>query len=261
MMKNKLITILALCFVICFAGCAKKEDNTDTLDKVLKRGKIIVGVKYDTKPFGFINEKGKLEGFDVDLAKAIAKNILGDENKIEFKQVTPSNRILSLSSGEVDMIIATMTITNQRKMVVDFSIPYYVAGQAILVPKDSNLISMSDLNGKRVIIIFGSTSEKNLRLIAPESIVSGYRTYTSAYSALKAGRADAMTSDDTILNGFALQDSSVKILPHRYSKEPYGVAFKKGEKSTRLKNKVNLILQDMISSGELKQLKAKWIKY
>lgn len=260
-MKNKLVTILTLCLVIFFTGCVKKEDKTDTLDKILQRGKLIVGVKYDTKPFGFINEKGQLEGFDVDLAKQIAKYILGDENKIEFKQVTSSNRILSLNSGEVDMIIATMTITKQRNNVVDFSIPYYVAGQAILVPKNSDLLSMSDLNGKKVIIVFGSTSEKNLRLIAPDAIVEGYRTYTSGYSALKQGRADAMTTDDTILNGFALQDPTVKILPRRYSKEPYGVAFKKGEKSDRLKNKVNIILQDMITSGELKQLKAKWIKY
>lgn len=260
-MKNKLVTILTLCLVIFFAGCTKKEeDKTDTLDKVLQRGKLIVGVKYDTKPFGFINEKGQLEGFDVDIAKQIAKYILGDENKIEFKQVTPSNRILSLNSGEVDMIVATMTITKQREGVVDFSIPYFVAGQAIMVPKNSDILSMSDLNGKRAIIIFGSTSEKNLRLIAPEAIISGYRTYTSAYSALKEGRADAMTTDDTILRGFALNDPSVKILPRRYSKEPYAVAFKKGKKSERLQNKVNLILEDMITSGELKQIKAKWIK-
>jgi len=260
-MKNKLVTILALCLVIFLTGCTKKEDKTDTLDKILQRGKIIVGVKYDTKPFGFINEKGKLEGFDIDIAKQIAKYLLGDENKIEFKQVTPSNRILALSSGEVDMIVATMTITKQRKAVVDFSIPYFVAGQAIMVPKNSGIFSMSDLNGKRAIIIFGSTSEKNLRLIAPEAIVTGYRTYTSAYSALKQGRADALTTDDTILSGFALQDPTVKILPKRYSKEPYGVAFKKGKKSDRLKNKVNIVLTDMITSGEMKQLKAKWIKY
>lgn len=260
-MNKKIVGILILFLVVCFTGCAKKEENTDTLDKILERGKLIVGVKYDTKPFGYMNEHQQLVGYDIDLAKIIAKSILGDENKVEFKQVTPSNRILALNSGEVDMIIATMTITPQRKQVVDFSYPYYVAGQAVLVPKNSKITSMSDLNGKRVIIIFGSTGEKNLRAIAPGAIVIGYKTYTDGYRALKQGRADAMTSDDTILMGFTLQDSSLKLLPKRYSKEPYAVAFKKGPASVRLKSKADFIIDDMTKNGELRHLKAKWIKY
>lgn len=264
-MKKKILGILVLCLLITtsatLSGCTKKEDNTDTLDKIMQRGKIIVGVKYDTKPFGYINEKQQLVGYDVDLAKYIAKSILGSENRVEFKQVTPSNRILALNSGQVDMIIATMTITKQRSEVVDFSKPYYVAGQAILVPQNSKIKSMSDLNGKKVIIVFGSTAEKNLRTVAPEALVSGYKTYTSGYSALKQGRADAITSDDTILIGFAINDKSVKLLPKRYSQEPYAVAFKKGDASTSLKSKVDFVISEMISTGKLNQLKAKWIKY
>lgn len=260
-MKMKLLTILTLCFVIFFAGCAKKEEKTDILDSILQRGTMVVGVKYDTKPFGYMNDKEQLVGYDVDLAKYIAKSILGDENKIVFKQVTPSNRILALNSGQVDMVIATMTITNQRKQVIDFSSPYYITGQSILVPKNSKITSMSDLNGKRVIIIFGSTSEKNLRLFAPDADIIGFKTYTSGYSALKSGRADAMTSDDSILLGLAMADSSVKLLPHIYSKEPYGIGFKKGSSSGRLRSKVNLILENMVSSGELAKLQNKWIKH
>lgn len=260
-MKNKLLTILALGFAIFFTGCAKQVEKVDTLDSILQRGKMIVGVKYDTKPFGYMNDKEQLVGYDIDLAKYIAKSILGDENKVVFKQVTPSNRILALNSGQVDMVIATMTITNQRKQVIDFSSPYYITGQSILVPKNSDITSMSDLNGKRVIIVFGSTSEKNLRLFAPEATIIGFKTYTSGYSALKSGRADAMTSDDSILLGLAMADSSVRLLPKIYSKEPYGIGFKKGPSSIKLKNKINLILENMISSGELAKLQNKWIKH
>jgi len=264
-MKSKLhkslFYILLLCLSITLSGCVKKSENTDVLDKILQRGKIIVGVKYDTKPFGYIDENQKLVGYDVDLAKYIAKSILGSEDRVEFKQVTPSNRILALNSGQVDMIIATMTITNQRAEVVDFSAPYYMAGQAILVPQKSDIKSMSDLNGKKVIIIFGTTAEKNLRLIAPEAQIVGYKTYTSGYSALKQNRADAMTSDDTILIGFALQDEALKLLSKRYSKEPYAIAFKKGADSAGLRNKVDFIIEDMAQTGKLNQLKAKWIKY
>ena len=265
LMKSKLSAVLILCILIAssfvISGCGRKNDSTDTLDKILQRGKIIVGVKYDTKPFGYINEDRQLVGFDIDLAKYIAKSILGSENRVEFKQVTPSSRILALNSGEVDMVLATMTVTKQRSEVVDFSKPYYIAGQAILVPKNSDISAMSDLNGRRVIIVFGSTAEKNLHLAAPEAIISGYKTYTSAYSALKNGRADAITSDDTILVGFAISDKSVKLLPRRYSKEPYAAAFRKGTSSLRLKNKVNFIITDMINTGKLNQLKAKWIRY
>ena len=246
---------------VLFTGCAKKEENVSTLDKVLQRGKLVVGVKYDAKPFGYLNEKQQLVGYDIDFAKYIAKTIFGSENRVEFKQVTPSNRILALNSGQVDMIIATMTITEQRRQVVDFSVPYFMAGQSILVPKNSDIRSMSDLNGKKVIIVFGSTAENNLRLAAPEADIVGYKTYTSGYSALKQNRADAMTSDDTILIGFALQDPSLKLLPKRYSKEPYAIAFKKGPESDRLKGKVDFIINEMLQSGELNQLKAKWIKF
>jgi len=260
-LQKNLFYILILCLGMTFSGCAKKAQNVDTLDKIIQRGKIIVGVKFDTKPFGYIDENQKLVGYDVDLAKYLAKSILGSEDRVEFKQVTPSNRILALNSGQVDMVIATMTITSQRSEVVDFSAPYYMAGQAILVPQKSDIRSMSDLNGKRVIIIFGTTAEKNLRLIAPEAQIVGYKTYTSGYSALKQNRADAITSDDTILIGFALQDKSLKLLPKRYSKEPYAIAFKKGTESASLRNKVDFIIDDMSKTGKLKQLKAKWIKY
>lgn len=249
-----------LCFVFFFAGCTKKEDKTDTLDKILNRDKLIVGVKYDTKPFGYLNEKQELVGFDVDLAKNIAKTILGSEDKVEFKQVTPSNRILALNSGEVDMIIATMTITPQREQIIDFSLPYYIAGQAVLVPKDSKITSMTDLNGKKVIIIFGSTAENNLRLVAPDAKIIGFKTYTSGYNALKQGHADAMTSDDTILMGFTSENNSFKILPKRYTKEPYAIGFKKGESSLRLKKQVDFIIKTMRLSGELEKLKNKWVK-
>lgn len=124
-MKNKILGLLILCLVFV-TGCTQKEDSMDTLDKIQQRGKLVVGVKFDTKPFGYLDERGQLVGFDIDLAKYIAKSILGDEDKVEFKQVTPSNRILALNSDKVDMVIATMTITPQRRAIVDFSQPYYV---------------------------------------------------------------------------------------------------------------------------------------
>lgn len=261
-MKNNIkYGIFGLCILTLLAGCARKDNNADTLDRIEQRGKIIVGVKSDTKPFGYFNEKKELTGFDIDLAKCIAKKLLGDESKVEFKQVTSSSRILALNSEQVDMVIATMSITQQRKQVIDFSIPYYIAGQAILVPKNSNIRSISDLNGKKVIIIFGSTAENNLRMVAPDADIIGFKTYISGYYALKQGRADAMASDDTILAGFAMSDNSTKLLPQKYTKEPYAIGFRKVEKSIRLKKRINAILEEMRANGELEKLKRKWISF
>lgn len=260
-MKKTLLLALSLFFLFFVTACNKHENNIDTLSKIMQRGKVIIGVKYDAKPFGYLNDKEQLVGYDIDLARFVAKTILGDENKVEFKQVTPSNRILALNSGQVDMIIATMTITKQRQQIVDFSIPYYITGQSILVPRDSTINSISDLNGKKVIIVFGSTGEKQLRELAPEADIIGFKTYTSGYSALKQGRADAMISDNTILMGFAMADKSVKLLPGTYSKEPYAIAFKKDSSSVNLENKVNFILKNMKLDGELNRLKTKWIRY
>jgi putative glutamine transport system substrate-binding protein len=252
------ISIVAICLTM--TGCAKKS-HLDAYNTILKRGKIIVGVKYDTPPFGFKNKNGYLSGYDVDLAHLIAQELLGNPNAVEFRQVNASNRILALNSNQVDMIIATMTITPQRRQVVDFSNPYFYSGQAILVPTSSKITSIRQLNNKDVIVVFGSTAEQNLMMFAPDAHIMGYKTYTSGYEALKSGRADAMTSDDTILLGIAMQDSSVKLLPRRYTKEPYGIALKKGVESQSLLNKINFILADLTSSGQLRNLKYKWIKY
>lgn len=260
-MKKILFNLIVLVLLTVITGCSGKNEKTDLLDEILSRGKIIAGVKFDTKPFGYINEKQELDGFDVDVAKYIAKSILGSEKKIEFVQVTPSNRIQALNSNKIDIIIATMTITNQRSEIIDFSVPYYIAGQAILVKKESKIKSLSDLNNKKIIVVFGSTAENNLRLKLPGAKITGFKTYSNAYTALKEGRADAMAADDSILIGLAMSDSSVKLLPARYTKEPYAVGFRKDYSTVKLRKKINFILKEMKSSGKLDKLRLKHIKY
>ena len=129
-MKNIFICLILLFTGFLVAGCSNnnQQQTTDVYEKIKARDKIIVGVKYDTKPFGFIDNNQKISGFDIDLAHLIAKYLLNDPNKVEFVQVTPQNRILALNSGQIDMVIATMTVTEQRKQVVEFSRPYYMAG-------------------------------------------------------------------------------------------------------------------------------------
>ena len=255
-MKKFILILIIFCFV--FTGCGKKNVENDDLANVIQRDKLIVGVRDDTAPFGYRDKNGNLVGYDIDLAKIIAKEILGDENKVEFVPVTASNRIMKLSAGEVDFLIATMSITKQRQQILDFSIPYYVAGQAILVNSSSKATSLSDFEGQKLIIVFGSTSERNLRSNVPEVNVIGYKNYNDAYRALKQHKANGIVADDTILLGFAVNDKSVKLLPKRYSKEPYAVAFRKEKESERLLIKVNHIIGSLQSKGKLNRLQEKW---
>lgn len=256
----KKLFLLTISMMLFLAGCAKPEPKKTLLEKVQERGTLVVGVKYDSKPFGFLDEKQHVRGFDVDVAKAVARNILGKKAKVRFKQVTSSNRIFMLSSDAVDMVIATMTINDKRRQVVNFSNPYYVAGQAIMVPINSTIKNARNLNGKRVIIVLGSTSEKNLRVLAPEAIIQGFRTYNDAYTALKAGRADALTTDDTIIYGFLHDDKGFKILPERYTKEHYGIAIKKHDDTETFKNAVNEALEKIQANGTLRRIKNKWVQ-
>ncbi|MDD3149707.1 MAG: glutamate ABC transporter substrate-binding protein [Candidatus Gastranaerophilales bacterium] len=256
--RNFGLLMIGITLFSALTAC-KSESQKTQLEQVRENNKIVVGVKYDSKPFGFIDQDQQLKGFDIDLSREIAKRILGDEKTVEFKQVTSSNRIFALTSNGVDFVAATMTINDKRERVVNFSQPYHVAGQAIMVPKNSIIANVKDLNGKNVGVVLGSTSERNLRNMAPRAFVKGYRTYTDAFSALKTGRIDALTTDDTILTGFLYEDDNFKILNHRYTKEPYGLAFRKSEDSISFQDIVNAALEDIKADGTLKKLQNKWL--
>jgi putative glutamine transport system substrate-binding protein len=156
------------------------------------------------------------------------------------------------------MLIATFSVTDLRRYVVDFSKPYYMAGQAILVRNDDEISSVKQLNGRRIIAVYGSTGEDSVKMNAPEAIIRGYKDYNMAYEAFKHGAADAMIADDTILYNLALDDSTIKILPKRFSKEPYAVAFRRGKESEQLREAVNFTIEIMEHSGKLRELKRKW---
>lgn len=255
-MKKIVLALLFLCLICC--SCGKKSAINDDLTTITQRDRLIVGIRNDAPPFGFKDKNGFTVGYDADLARLIAKGILGDEKKVEFVPVTASNRIMKLNSGEVDCLIATMSITIQRQQFLNFSTPYYMAGQAILVRSSSKATSLRDFTGKKLIIVFGSTSEKNLRSNVPEVTVIGYKTYNDAYNALKNGKADGIVADDTVLLGFSTNDKSVKLLPKRYSKEPYAVVFRKDDASINFTNKVNYIVENLQSTGRLNRLQEKW---
>lgn len=256
--RKFIILFTGLLMIVSLTGCSEKP-SIDTLTAIKQRGKIIAGVRYDARPFGFIDEDEQVKGFDIDLCRAIAERILGDRNAIEFKQVTSSNRIFSITSGTVDFSAATMTITPKRQKIIDFSNPYYIAGQAIMIPKDSPIKELSDLSGKKIIVALGSTSEMNIRQRFRDAEILGFRTYTDAFSALRTGRGDALTTDDTIIYGFISENPEFIMLQERLTEEPYGLGFKKGPEANTLRETINMILKDLARDGTITKLEEKWM--
>ena len=254
-MYKKIILLLVLVMFI-FCGCAKpqKEPVPSTLDTITKRGNVIIGVKTDTYPFGFKDKNGKYAGYDVDLANMIGEAIFGKKGKVKLVPVTASDRMMKLFSEEVDMIVATMSITPSRLQILDFSNPYYIAGQSLLVRRGSKIKGIRDLNGKKAIVVFGTSSESSLRAAVPNVSIIGYKTYNDAVKGLKQGKADAIVSDDTILIGLSIKDGSLVMLPKRYSREPYAVAFRKGRESEDLVRVVNNVIDESSRNGTLYKL-------
>lgn len=236
---------------------ATKTDG-DLYKTIIKRGYLIVGVKTDAKPFGFIDSTGKNVGYDIDIAHHIAKEVLHDPNKVEFVPVTDTERLYKLNLYKVDMVIATMSITPSRQNYADFSNAYYITGQALLVQNGSSIRSLADLSNKNIGVIFGSTAEDTIKFLLPTAHVLGYKTYNEAYAALKNRTVLGITSDEAILRNYSISDNGVKLLPKRYSRDSYGIAFRRGTESDYMLEIVNHLISDMDARGILNQLKHKW---
>lgn len=257
----KKIFWLLLLVVFIGSGCISNNNKNDLYASIIKKDKIVVGISLDSKPFAFKDANGELKGIEVDLAKEIANRMLGSRNKVMFKNVTPQDRMKAVMSGNVDMVIATMTITPQRNKYINFSKPYFVAGQVICVRKDSKIKTVDDLINKKVIVILGTTGEQNIRRFAPNALIQGYVNNSEAIDAFKSGLADAITTDDSLLQGLAFGNSDYIILPERLTQEPYGIAFDKSRRANSFKNNINKIINEIRLNGTLETIKEKWGVY
>ena len=220
-----------------------------TMGKIQAAGKMTVGVKFDQPGFGLKDPvSGKVDGFDVAIAKEIGKSLGLEEGDIEFVESISANRIPYMQEDKVDMVAATMTINADRKTQIEFSRPYFLAGQSILVKKDNTTITkVADLNGKTVCSVQGSTSEKNVQTNAPQATLQSLTTYAACVQGMKDGRYEAVSTDDIILAGFAASDSTLKLVGGQFTKEPYGLGFKKGK--TDMSQYVDSLLAKWLADG------------
>jgi aspartate/glutamate/glutamine transport system substrate-binding protein len=257
--------ILALVFSF-LTGCgstptqsADAQKDSPDIKAIKDRGTLKIGVKVDVPKFGYKDPKtNKIDGFEIDIARAVAKKILGDENKIDAQAVTAKTRGPLLDSGEVDLVAATFTITEERKKSYNFSEPYFTDGVGLLVKKASGISSLKDLNGKKIGVAQSATSKKAVQEQADKLGIkvtfAEFNTYPEIKTALDSGRVDCFSVDGAILFGYL--DDSTTILSDRFSPQEYGIASKKGNDGVT--KAVNETISEMKKSGELDKLIQKW---
>ncbi len=242
-MKKYIFLILILLFsVFSLSGCLHKKDGLTDLEVIKNRGYLIAGVKTDSPPFGYY-KNAELRGIDVQIAQYIADGIFGFESpqNIKYVSVNAQNRIEKLNSKEVDILVATLSVNDKRKLVIDFSMPYFVANQKIMIAKNSKINSLSYFNKQgKLGVVMGTTGEKVVRLVVPNAYIIGAKTYYEAFKYLKQGKIDAIFGDDCILSG--LNNGNYRIINRAYSREYYAVAVRKSSSSKDLLKEINSII-------------------
>lgn len=206
-----LLTLLTL--IIGVTACGKdSSDSKSAIDTIKERDKVIVGVFGDKPPFGYVDENGESIGYDVYLAHQIAKDLLGDESKVEFVILEAANRIEYLKSNKVDIVLANFTVTEERKEEVDFAKPYMKVALGIVAPDDTSITSVDDLAGKKLIVNKGTTAELYFTENHPDIELISYEQNTEAFQALVDGRGDALAHDNTLLFAWAFENEGFKVI-------------------------------------------------
>ncbi|WNI22066.1 glutamate ABC transporter substrate-binding protein [Streptomyces sp. ITFR-16] len=240
--------VLALTLTATACGSDDKDDSAGSGGGK----KITIGIKIDQPGIGLKTPDGKYTGFDVDVATYVAKELGYDAKDIEFKETKSADRETSIERGDVKFIAASYSINDERLQKVDFAGPYLLAHQDILVRADDNTIKApEDLNNKKLCSVTGSTSAQNVHdKLAPKADLQEYGGYSECLTGLENKAVDALTTDDSILAGYASQDvnkGKFKLAGFKMTNENYGIGLKKGDAD--LKKKINDALTKMVSDG------------
>ena len=208
--------LLALMLTDCTSdskdsGSSTKTAKARTLEEIKKDGKIRIGVFSDKNPFGYVDENGKVQGYDIYFAKRIAKDLLGSEDAVEFVYVEAASRVEYLQSGKVDITLANFTVTEERSEKVDFALPYMKVALGVVSPDSELIKSVDDLDGKNLIVVKGTTAETYFSENYPNVKLTKFDEYQEAYDALADGRGDAFSTDNTEVLAWAMKNKGFTV--------------------------------------------------
>ncbi|MBF2051003.1 MAG: transporter substrate-binding domain-containing protein [Elainella sp. C42_A2020_010] len=227
------------------------------LDQIRDRGYLIVGVKDNLRPLGFQDSQNQLQGFEIDIARQLATELIGDQAEVVLKPVLNQDRLNALLNGEVDLLVARMSITDARSRLVDFSRPYYIDGTAF-VSRDAAIQSLRDLQQQTVAVLFGSDTIPAVRFLLPSVRLQGVESYQAAKELLESGQVAAFAADATVLTGWVQEHPDYHLISPLISAEALAVAMPKGRQYDELRREVNQAVERWLKTGWLRQRIAEW---
>ncbi len=227
------------------------------LDEILRRGKLIVAVKDNVRPLGFSDQKGQLQGFEIDVARRLAEELLGDRQAIILQPVTNQERLQMVIDGTVDLVIARVTVTASRNRLVDFSPYYYLDGTGI-VAKQSYIKGLQGLETGKIAVLRSSSTIAVIRAEFPQAQLVGVNSYQEALTLLETDAVDAFAGDNSILAGWVQDYPNYRQFPVRLSGEALGVVMPKGLQYASLRDRVNQAILRWQKSGWLQERATFW---
>ncbi|HEX5143196.1 MAG TPA: glutamate ABC transporter substrate-binding protein [Mycobacterium sp.] len=235
-----------------------KRQADAAVANIRNRGRLIVGLDIGSNLFSFRDPiTGNINGFDVDIAGEVSRDIFGTPTQVEYRILSSADRISALQNNQVDIVVKTMSMTCERRTQVNFSTVYLTAYQRILAPRDSPISDTSDLAGKRVCVVDGTTSLTRVQQIRPAPIIVAVVTWADCLVAIQQRQADAVSTDDTILAGLMVQDPHLHIVGPNMGQEPYGIGI--NLQNTGLVRFVNGTLERIRRDGTWTSLYRKWL--
>ncbi|WP_102399673.1 amino acid ABC transporter substrate-binding protein [Haloimpatiens massiliensis] len=255
-MKKIVLALVGVLLVSALSGCGVKKDHSSSKEST--KDKFVVGLDDSFPPMGFRDENGEIVGFDIDLAKEVAKRT---GLSVEFKPVDWDGILLSLNNKDIDLIWNGLTITEERKEKIGFSESYLKNRQIIVVSKDSNIKSKKDLNGKIVAVQMGSSSDEALNkeadLVKEIKEIKKYSNNTEALMDLKYNRVNAVVIDEVVARYYISKKPGVyKILEDNFGEEEYGVGYRKND--TEFGEKIDKALKQIKEDGTMDNIYKKW---
>lgn len=259
-MLKKLPIVVSLLLSVASTGflvfTPSHVDAAD-LQSIKQRGRLIVAVKATSRPLGFRDSTGTLQGFEIELAQRLATELLGRPNAVEFKPVLNQERFAAVLSGEVDIAIAQVTLSPSRPRILSFSAPYYRDG-AVFATQDPSVQKMNDLAGRPIAVLNNSSTVEAVRRKFPQTPLVSVNSYQEAQQAIETGQAIAVAADASVLAGWVQEFPQYRILPGFLSVELLTVVLPKGRQYRELRDTINQILARLNSTGWLEERANYW---
>ena len=256
-MKQRLLDLAIVLGSIASTFLISSGSLATEWTEIAERGRIVVGVKDNLRPLGFKDRQGKLTGLEIDLARKLAADLLGNSDAVELIPVNNEQRLQAVLNEEVDIAIARVTVTTPRTRIVDFS-PYYYLDGTGLITKDKNVQNSDDLATAKIAVLENSATIAVIRNLLPQADLIGVSSYQEALELLESDRVKSFAGDRTVLTGWMQEYPQYRLLPDRLSGAPLSIVMPKGLQHQELRQKIRQAIAKWRKSGWLQERIEYW---